>query len=165
MRPPLHVVVRAARPEDAMAIHRVQERSIRELGPTAYTPAEVESWAKGLRAEAYVKAMVSGSETMLVAEANGRILGFGSLKPLEISAIYVDPDVARRGVGGAVLRRLEDLAQAQGRRSVRLTASLPGEPFYRAHGYREIGRRKHPTRGGIPIDAVVMEKDLSLYGR
>ncbi|WP_119461684.1 GNAT family N-acetyltransferase [Rhodospirillaceae bacterium SYSU D60014] len=160
MPAPLDIKVRAVHPDDATAILRVHEQSIRELGPTGYAPEEVESWAAGLRAEGYVEEMASG-ETLLVAEAESRIVGFGGLKSEEINTLYVAPEMARRGVGSALLQSLESIARDRGRRRLRLTATLIGEPFYRRHGYRELDRRKHPTRGGILIDSVVMEKDLA----
>ena len=157
---PLDIEVRAARPGDAAAILRVHEQSIRELGPAGYAPEEVESWAAGLRTEGYVEEMASG-ETVLVAVVERAIVGFGALKNEEISALYVAPDMVRRGIGSALLQSLEVIARDQGRSRLRLTATLIGETFYRTHGYREVERRKHPTRGGLLIESVVMAKDLT----
>lgn len=160
MPAPLDIKVRAVHPDDATAILRVHEQSIRELGPTGYAPEEVESWAAGLRAEGYVEKKAFG-DTTLVAVAESRVVGFGSLKNQEVNALYVAPEMARRGVGSALLQSLEAIARDRGRRRLRLTATLIGEPFYRRHGYRELDRRKHPTRGGLLIESVVMAKDLT----
>lgn len=166
MRPaPRAFSIRATRPDDAPAIHRVHEASIRGLGLAAYTPDEVESWVGVLTDRGYVEAMVLGDEAFVVAEgtetAGDGVVGFCSWAADEVKGLYVVPGWARAGVGSALLRLAEAAITASGHRIIRIEATLVGEPFYRAHGYETVRRRARPTRGGLMIDTLDMEKTLA----
>ena len=75
--------------------------------------------------------------------------------------MFTAPDVARQGVGRAILAAAEDAAGAAGFRRARLGATLSGADFYRRAGYVEIGRETAPLPAGTAIEVVVMEKDLA----
>jgi len=62
--------------------------------------------------------------------ATARMLADG-----HIGRMAVLPDWRRRGVGAALLRRLIEIASAQGRREVFLHAQCQAEPFYRRLGF------------------------------
>jgi GNAT superfamily N-acetyltransferase len=82
-------------------------------------------------------------------------------EPTHIRAMFTAPDVARHGVGRAILAAAEDAARAAGFRRARLGATLSGEHFYRRSGYVEIGRQTAPLPDGTAIEVIVMEKDLA----
>jgi GNAT superfamily N-acetyltransferase len=77
-----------------------------------------------------------------------------------VRAMYTDPAHARRGVGRAVLDACEAAAAKEGFSRVQLAATLSGEPLYRACGYRVIERFTSPTRAGVDIPLLHMEKAL-----
>jgi GNAT superfamily N-acetyltransferase len=77
-----------------------------------------------------------------------------------VRAMYTDPAHARRGVGRAVLDACEAAAAAEGFGRVQLAATLSGEPLYRACGYQVVERFTSPTRAGIDIPLLRMEKAL-----
>jgi Acetyltransferase (GNAT) domain len=54
--------------------------------------------------------------------------------------MFVSGDWTRRGLGRAILDACERAARAEGFRSLVLMATLPGEPLYRAFGFREVER-------------------------
>jgi hypothetical protein len=72
----------------------------------------------------------------------------------KIRAFFVDPQVARRGLGRAILERSEGEAVRAGFSSFALMATLPGVPFYERCGYvagaprqPSVARRaRHPLR-------------------
>jgi len=74
--------------------------------------------------------------------------------------MFTAPDVARRGVGRAILAAAENAARAAGFSSARLGATLSGEGFYRRSGYVEIAREGAPLPDGTAIAVVLMAKDL-----
>jgi GNAT superfamily N-acetyltransferase len=82
-------------------------------------------------------------------------------EPTRIRAMFTAPDVARRGVGRAILAAAEDAARAAGFRRARLGATLSGEAFYRRSGYVDIGRETAPLPDGTGIAAIMMEKHLA----
>ena len=54
--------------------------------------------------------------------------------------MFVRGDWTRRGLGRAILDACERAARAEGFSTLALMATLPGEPLYRAFGFRELER-------------------------
>lgn len=77
-----------------------------------------------------------------------------------VRAMYTDPAYARRGIGRAVLDACEAAAAKEGFARAQLAATLSGEPLYRACGYAVVERFTSPTRAGIDIPLLRMEKGL-----
>ncbi len=153
--------IREATTRDAEAIMSVHVRAILELGASAYTRAEVESWAAGLRPEGYARVMAAGLEQFEVAvNDEGLIVGFCSVTENEIKALYVDPDWARRGIASTLVTRAEERIGTAGHRSVIIGAALSGLPFYLARGYAIEVRDEWETRGGLVLKATTLRKHL-----
>jgi hypothetical protein len=64
-------------------------------------------------------------------------------------------------VGTALLKACEDAAAAAGFTRTELMATLPGVPFYAAHGYAG-GEPISVDCGGVPVGFVPMAKSLFL---
>jgi len=69
-----------------------------------------------------------------VAVGTGRLLPDG-----HIGRMAVLRQFRKRGIGGAMLKRLIEAARARGDREVALSAQVHALPFYRAHGFVEEG--------------------------
>jgi GNAT superfamily N-acetyltransferase len=88
----------------------------------------------------------------LVAEHDGHLVGMGGFRPrepaqAEVLRVRVHPAMRRAGVGRALMARLESRAVSLGFRELFLdTATNMPEAmaFYRALGFREIGRERRP---------------------
>ncbi len=81
-------------------------------------------------------------------------------EPARIRAMYTRPDWTRRGVGSMLLDLGEAAARAEGFKTIELGATIPGEPLYRARGYREIGRDETIGADGVRNVIIRMRKDL-----
>lgn len=154
--------VRRAREEDCEAIWRVHTRAIREIAKSHYTSEEIEAWASPRTPEHYVESIQN--KEFYVAEEDGVVIGFGTLNQQqgEIEAVYVNPEVVRRGVGKAILRGLEGRAKDLGIKSLKMDASLNAVPFYKSAGYEARKEMKHCLASGVEISCVLMTKELSL---
>jgi GNAT superfamily N-acetyltransferase len=176
------LVVRPASSADIGALRDLQRSAMRSLGAGYYSPAQV---AAAVRYVCVPDRGLIDDGTYLVAELDGRLVGCGGWsvrrkayagpadsetdaerldpvsEPTRIRAMFTAPDVARHGVGRAILAAAEDAARAAGFRRARLGATLSGEHFYRRSGYVEIGRQMAPLPDGTAIEVIVMEKDLS----
>jgi GNAT superfamily N-acetyltransferase len=176
------LVIRPATLTDVSPLHELQVTAMRALGAAYYAPAEVEAAVR------YVcvpdRALIDDG-TYLVAELDGRLVGCGGwslrrkayagpvdgrddadrldplTEPTRIRAMFTAPDVARRGVGRAILAAAENAARAAGFSRARLGATLSGEDFYRRSGYVEVGRETAPLADGTAIAVVLMEKSLT----
>jgi N-acetylglutamate synthase-like GNAT family acetyltransferase len=155
-------IVRRAKEEDCAGVLRVHLRAIREIARSHYTSEEIEAWAGPRKPEHYVESIQS--KEFYVAEEDGAVIGFGTLNQRqgEIEAVYVSPEVVRRGAGKALLQRLEERAQALGIKSLKMDASLNAVPFYESAGYESQKAMKHRLASGVEIGCVLMTKELSL---
>ena len=149
------IAIRRATDADRVAIARLHEASIRTRGPSAYTPEEVDSWAFGIAPERYLI-----EQQMYVATVDDEVVAFGHYHRGEIAAVYVHPDHIGRGVGRAMMAKLEEVARADGATRVHLNAALNSVGFYAACGYERTTETLYMTRGGVMIKCVVMEKEL-----
>jgi putative acetyltransferase len=158
----MSVSVREMRPEDAPAFLEVHHAAVRELAAADYPSKVIEAWAPWpIAAEhvAFVR-LNPDREYRLVAESEDRIVGIGCLAAQkdEILACYVAPSATRRGVGSAILRGLERVAEDRGAPSLELDSSLTAEPFYRSNGYEVQGAGEHVLNNGTLMACVRMRK-------
>jgi GNAT superfamily N-acetyltransferase len=172
---------RLAVPGDAEEITTLMRASIRELFPAFYDERQTAS------AEIHVgtldMALVEDG-TYFVHEADGEIVACGgwsrrdrlftgagaaegdarlldpATEPARVRAMFVRRDWTRRGLGRAILDACERAARAEGFRTLALMATLPGEPLYRAYGFRELDRVMVTTPDGVMLEGVVMERPI-----
>jgi len=123
--------------------------------------------------EAWVSQFASGPYRLLVAESEGRLLGYccsqqyrphpAFSKTLETS-IYVHPEAGRSGIGSALYEKLfESLAGGRFHRAV-VGIALPNEASVRLHekfGFRKVGVfNEYAYKWGRPISSQWMERSL-----
>lgn len=77
-----------------------------------------------------------------------------------IRAMYTHPAWVRRGVGTLLLHLGESAARRAGFRTIELGSTVPGEPFYLARGYREVGRENHVAANGAESVVIRMVKEI-----
>jgi len=176
--------IRTARVSDIPALHALIEASVRGLQAGDYTPAQMEG-ALGtvlgldtqlIRDQTYfvVEARDANRESVL-AGCGGwskRRTLFGAdrgpgrepdlLDPevdaAKVRAIFVHPDLARRGLGSLILAHVEAAAWAAGFRRFEMGSTLTGVPLYRLKGYVEIERIAVPLHNGDALPIVRMSK-------
>lgn len=170
--------IRTATPADAEAVRQVHRASIEGLGPSAYTPEQVEAWARGCESADYI-ASITSDDLSIVAEDAGGLLGFGTLcfespsgyeasVDAEITGVYVRPSVTRNGVGTALLETIEQEARERDFQTLGLTASLNAVPFYEYHGYEQVRAYTHEfsssvsTGVGGKVIEMIKNYDLSM---
>ncbi|MEO0753774.1 MAG: GNAT family N-acetyltransferase [Pseudomonadota bacterium] len=77
-----------------------------------------------------------------------------------IRAMYTHPAWTRRGIGTLLLDLGENAARTAGFKAIELGSTVPGEPLYRARGYREYARDEHPAASGGSSTVIRMRKSL-----
>jgi GNAT superfamily N-acetyltransferase len=177
------LVIRPATLADVEPLRELQMSAMRALGAGWYTPAEVEA---AVRYVCVPDRGLIADGTYLVAEQAGRLVGCGGwslrrkayagpadgeddrvpldprTEPTRIRAMFTAPDIARQGVGRAILAAAESGAGAAGFTRARLGATLSGEAFYRRSGYAEIGREVALLPDGTALAVILMEKDVGV---
>jgi GNAT superfamily N-acetyltransferase len=175
--------LRVATMDDVPALHRLIERSVNGLQAGEYTEAQRKGalgHTLGLDTQlvkdgTYFVAHPTGRPEVIAASGGWsyRSTTFGSdgaaernatvLDPArdaaKIRAIFVDPELARRGLGSLVLAHCEAAAVAAGFKSFVMGSTLTGVPLYTLKGYREVGRIEVPLPNGEVLPIVSMQKD------
>lgn len=151
------------RPDEAFTFLAMHERSVRGLAARYYPPDVIERWAASPTEERVLAVLKNpDDETRLIAELDGEPVGLGTLviAKSELRACYVVPEAARKGVGSAIVREIERLAENHGVTALELESSINAESFYAALGYAVIERHDLALRSGITMQAVKMRKAI-----
>ncbi|HUR85876.1 MAG TPA: GNAT family N-acetyltransferase [Solirubrobacteraceae bacterium] len=93
------------------------------------------------------------------ADGDARLLD-PRTEPARVRAMFVHGDWTRRGLGRAILESCERAARDEGFTMLALMATLPGEPLYRAFGFRELGRAAITLPDGVQLECVSMERPV-----
>lgn len=83
-----------------------------------------------------------------------------SREAARIRAFFVDPGMARRGLGGRLMQHCMEQANLNGFSALELVATLPGEPLYLAHGFAIIERFELDLPDGIQVPVTRMRKNI-----
>lgn len=79
----------------------------------------------------------------------------------KIRAFFVDPDRARRGLGSLLMGHCTGHALAAGFTALELTATMPGVPLYRAHGFVPVHDLNLSLAGGqVAAPLTLMRKAI-----
>src|SRR5215204_7479152 len=176
---------RLARHEDIPALQALMRASVLEIFPAFYDQRQTESAAIHI---AHLDELLVDDGTYFVHEADGEIVACGGwsrrnklytgsgagddderlldpeTEPARVRAMFVHRDWSRRGLGRAILESCERAARDEGFKKLVLGATLPGEPLYRAYGFREVERFTLTMPDGVSLEAVAMERPVGGAG-
>lgn len=172
--------LRSATLGDADRIEALMQVSAKALFPLFYAPHEA---ASAVRHVARVDRALLDEGTYFVLEDGDELVACGGwsrkdhlhagcgepsgeeclLDPASeaalVRAMFVHPARTRQGLGRRILEASESAAAAEGFRSLRLMATLPGVPLYRACGYLPIVDTDVVLADGVTIPCVEMGKE------
>lgn len=155
---PQTLSIRTAQPDDVIHLLRIQLDALRALCIHDYTPEQIEALVgRNIR---YSSLGGSRREITLVAEVDGVRVGLCSLLGSRITALYVHPQFARRGIGTQLLNAVERMALTRQIKILRVAASLTARPFYQANGYRVGSESYLVADRGLWIPYINMKKYL-----
>lgn len=163
----LPAAVRDAQPEDASALAIIYNQGIEDrlatLETEERTPEERRAWL----------ATRDARHPVLVAEADGQIVAFGSLNVFNPRpaynhvadfSVYVERSWRGRGVGSQILQALEARARQLGFHKLVLAAfpfNAAGMALYLKCGFRVVGTyQEQGLLDGRWVDTIIMEKLL-----
>jgi GNAT superfamily N-acetyltransferase len=173
---------RLALASDAQQIAALMRASALDLFPRFYDERQTASAAVHI---AHLDMMLIEDGTYFVHESGGAVVACGGwsrrdklytgsgdaagdarlLDPrteaARVRAMFVRSDWTRRGLGRAILEACERAARAEGFTMLALMATLPGEPLYRAFGFREVGRSMLTMPDGVELQGVAMQRPIA----
>jgi GNAT superfamily N-acetyltransferase len=174
-------LLRPAQPDDIPALETLIRQSARALSRDDYSDAEIEACVAhvfGVDSElvadgTYFVAEVDGAPAACGGWSKRRTLFGGdnyagresgfldpATEPAKIRAFFVAPDMARRGLGSAILRRCEAEAKHAGFSRMEMMATLPGVKLYRALGYQGDTVQTFSMPDGVAVRFVQMARAL-----
>ncbi|HYL54640.1 MAG TPA: GNAT family N-acetyltransferase [Gemmatimonadales bacterium] len=174
-------LLRLAQPGDVPSLEALIARSARGLSVGYYTPAQTEA---AVRYVFGVDSQLIADRTYFVIESDGQVVACGgwsrrrtlfggdhaksgpdplldpATEPARIRAFFVDPRMARRGLGRRLMSECIKEARAAGFGALELVSTLPGEPLYVATGFSVIERFDLTLPGDVLVPVTNMRLHL-----
>ena len=151
--------IRRYDPADAQALSDLYRRSVTELGAREYQARQVEVWADLAPSARLLSELKADGRARLVAEADGRAVGFIDVKPDgHIHYLYRAPE-APKGAADLLYAEAEAWARNQGVRRLFAEASEAARRFFERRGFVVTARRDFEV-SGVPIHNYAVEKYL-----
>jgi GNAT superfamily N-acetyltransferase len=175
--------IRFAVPSDIPTLEQLIAASARALSRGYYSPRQIEA---AIRYVFGVDSQLISDGTYYVAVEDDRIVGCGGwswrrtlyggdqrpmgaggvLNPAvdaaRIRAFFVAGSHARHGVGARILAASIDAARAMGFSRLELMSTLPGIPFYRKSGFREVQPVLDTLPDGTALEFVLMVRAVDV---
>ena len=139
--------IRIAEPTDALAACNVLRRSITECCVLDHQddPVILDAWLGNKTPQMVSSWFSSPTNFSLVAELDGEVAGVALLTGAgKLALCYLLPGMQRRGIGKALLERVEQQAALWGVKALQLHSTASGQPFFAAHGFVEDGKARSP---------------------
>ncbi len=155
---PFPTALRWATEADFDGLADVMFAAVRE-GESPYTEAQRAAWVPEPRGGPGWRARLSAQE-IIVAEAEGRLLGFMSLaEGGYIDFAYIRAEARGAGLFRALFQRILERAREKGVRLLWVHASLTAEPAFAALGF--VARKREQVNiGGEVLDRFEMDMTL-----
>ncbi len=156
------VQFRQATADDAPDVLAIKRAAIRELAGWEYDADQLDAWAPDDSALSSFEAAIDSDRfTVLLAETDGDLAGYGVLNGLEsrIDAAYVHPDHSRHGIATSLVGQLEMRARMRGIHELAVVASLNATAFYESLGYRQVDTETRSI-DDVDIEFAEMSKRL-----
>ncbi len=135
------LVLRPATVFDVFDLSTVLCSSIRDLCGADHNndPQIITQWTANKTPDA-LRGWFAGEHAIWLATLNDRAAGAGVVSPAgEISVLYVAPQAVGKGVGTALLAKLESTAGDAGNRTAHLSSTATAQGFYVKHGWTSAG--------------------------
>ncbi|MBR0566868.1 GNAT family N-acetyltransferase [Azoarcus sp. L1K30] len=154
------LVVREFRDGEEHLLWQVMHSSVHEIARAHYAPEQLAAWAPDTwHEEAWCALMRSNRP--FVAEVDGRVAGYADVQADGyIDQFFVSGHAAGRGVGSALMRRIEERARSLGLDRLRSNVSLTAQPFFRRFGF-EIEAEQVVEVRGVALRNASMRKVLN----
>jgi GNAT superfamily N-acetyltransferase len=151
--------IRIAASTDAEATCNVLRRSIKECCALDHNndPAILDAWLGNKTPQMVANWFGSPTNYSLVAVSEGTVVGVALLTGAgKLALCYLLPEQRRKGIGLALLTRMEEQACSWGVKALQLHSTATGKPFFAARGYTDAGLVRSP----YGVETVLFWKQL-----
>jgi putative acetyltransferase len=155
----MNVVIRRTLPDDLTVIEAIYRDSIRHLGPSVYSPAQVAAWARFADDAVAFRAWIATATTFVAVGAGGPI-GFGGLQSGgRIASLFVAPAAMRQGVASRLLEHLLAEARSRGFHDVTAHASEFSRSLFVRYGF-SVAVVEHTVVSGVEFSRYAMRAEI-----
>jgi GNAT superfamily N-acetyltransferase len=153
------VRIRKAVADDAAAAWEIRNVAILNQCDGHYPADDLATWTGGDVTDGFIQIV---ADQFYVATVNDVVVGTGMIdcSTGRLDAIFVRPDMMRRGIGRQMMSFLEDIARIEGLTSLSLDSTLNAAEFYRRCGFVGEAFGIYYSPRGIALDCVPMTKSL-----
>jgi GNAT superfamily N-acetyltransferase len=176
------ITVRHATQADIPAMEALIARSGIELSAGFYTPEQAQAVTRYVFG---VDTQLVADQTYFIIEKDGQLAACGgwskrstlfgadrtkkgadplldpATEAARIRAFFVDPSVARQGLGRVLLQHCADAAAAGGFHTLELAATMPGVPLYSACGFEVVEPFEITLQGDVKVPLAKMRKSIT----
>lgn len=156
---------REASPEDAVEMAQIQSESLRKNAHETYTEKQLDCLAPpDPDAEIIPDAEFDDDACRpIVAENGDSVVGWGSVHLNEntLAATFVAPEYAGKGIGRALVEKLEEMARKEGLEQLTVPASLNAVGFYETLGFERQRQIDAGTPDTPEIPSIELQKELA----
>ena len=135
------LVIRAAGPDDAVAISALVQHTVRTSNGKDYPAEAIELIVANFAADKVGQRMAE--RDVFVCQQGDRVVGTIALGGDRLRSLFVDPELQQAGIGALLVAHLEAHARKVGVRELSLSSSLTARGFYERLGYRLIELQEH----------------------
>jgi len=160
------VFVRTASERDLPVVSRLIGEAMHATNDVLYGVETVDHIARALYSVAALKALIHRPTSEFLVADDGEAIAGASIaaasvenaRSVDILAFFVRPELQGRGIGGLLLRELEDSFFESERIRVEIDErNLRAMGFLAAEGYARVGQRREE---GLAATLVMLDKSL-----
>jgi len=150
--------------EDREAVGALHARAFEQLAAAFHSGAEIAAHTALTRSAGYGLDLLRSNLALGIDDNGAIVTTAGWIAVAEepgtarIRKVFVDPTLARRGIGSSMVRDAERRAAAHGYTRIIVRANLNAVPLYANLGYAPVRDGRMPTPSGIELPVVFMEK-------
>jgi putative acetyltransferase len=163
-----HIALRAMTATDIPAVRELHARSFTELAREHHSEIEIAAHVALIFSPDYADELAGANVSMaidptgcIVATAGWQVMADHAVTA-RIRKVFVDPGMARRGLGRRMVEDAETRAQQCGLADFYVRANINAVPLYRVLGYREIEAGVMMVGSGVALPVVYMEKTRAM---
>lgn len=148
------MLIRFYKPSDCEALAVLFYDTVHTVNAKDYTREQLDAWATGtVDLDAWNRSFLK--HHTVVAEADGRIVGFGDMDESGyLDRLYVHKNYQREGIAAAICDRLEKLSASE---KFSTHASITVRPFFEKRGFQVV-KEQTVKRNGVEMMNYVMVK-------
>lgn len=153
----MNITIRKAKTKDLLELQNVFSETIMETCKNEYSLNERKVWIKAMSEVEKWKKILK-EEFFIVAELNGKIIGFSTLKNHNyLNFMYVHKDFHRKGIAKQLYKSIKAKSIEYGTEKLNADVSKTAKPFFEKLGFRVLKENRNIIGNEVLINYSMTE--------